>query len=214
METHYVYIIENKVNGKSYVGQTKNLSERKRRHFSGSSCAKLLNSAVKKYGADKFYFSLIEKCLGQDEVNVREKYWIKYLRTLSPAGYNLSEGGGGISGYSFSSEQRQRLSIALKGIKRSEETCLKISLSKRGEKNPMHGCSGTSSPTYGHKHSEKTCYKMRESALGRNHSSQTKKKLSELSKGANNPMFDKKHSDETRRKMRARWAERKKRLSE
>ena len=209
MQTHYIYIVENKVNGKSYVGQTNNLSVRKKRHLSGSSCAKLLNRAVKKYGVDKFEFFVLESCNGQEASNLRERYWIKALVTLSPAGYNLSAGGGGISGYSFSPEQRQHVSEALKGLKSSEETCLKISRSKKGEKNPMYGLVGILSPTYGRKHSEETCELMRESALGRVHSLKTKEKLSKLSKGKNNPMFGRKHSEATHQKMREAWQRRK-----
>jgi group I intron endonuclease len=209
MGKHYIYVVENTINNKYYIGQTKEPSIREKRHLRGDSCSKLLNRAVVKYGAEKFEFVLLEVCADQEVTDLREIYWIEQLGTLAPPGYNLSKGGGGISGYRFSLEQRLNLSRALKGLKRSEETRDKISRSKRGRKNPMYGRSGIDSPTFGRKHSEATREKLRQLSLGRRHSEETKEKLRVLSGGTNNPMFGKKHSEETRRKMRERWKKRK-----
>ncbi len=199
MSEHFIYLVENKFNDKLYIGQTQNLRERKRRHLIGESGAKLLNRAVKKYGSSNFEFILLEKCEGQQEADSKEMYWIDKLYALSPVGYNLTKGGGGVSGYCFSETQKENLSAALRGKKRSKETKEKIRLSKTGHKNPMYGKKGELSPTF-----------------GRKHSLETKEKLSEIARGKffgkDNPnygkrdegsiWFGRRHSEETKIKMK------------
>lgn len=61
-----VYKITNKVNGKFYIGSSKNLSERFRSHLctllKGNSGCRILQAAVKKYGIENFEFSVVEVC--------------------------------------------------------------------------------------------------------------------------------------------------------
>jgi len=68
----------------------------------------------------------------------------------------------------------------------SEQTRKKMSESKKGEKNNMYGMSGELSPNFGKKMSEEFC-----------------KKASERVSGKNHPMYGKKHSEETRAKLKA-----------
>ena len=89
-----VYLIRNKITGKKYVGQTiYRLSERWRKHLLPSSKCKVLRRAILKYGVGAFEMSTLESGLSRVELNEREIYWIKELKTLVPAGYNLLEGG-------------------------------------------------------------------------------------------------------------------------
>ena len=92
----FIYKITNKVNGKSYVGQTVNeVKERWKAHCRPSSCkdGSQISFAIQKYGKDNFTFEVIDTALAMDELNTKEITWIQSLNTLSPYGYNLSSGG-------------------------------------------------------------------------------------------------------------------------
>ena len=196
---HFIYVIENKIDDRLYVGQTTQLANRENSHFAGKSGAKFLNRAIFKHGSDKFEFVLLEKCITQSEADSREIYWIECLNSLVPSGYNLTKGGGGVSGYLFSEQQREALSKSLKGIVRSEETKKKMSQSKLGTKNPMYGRSGEKSPNFGTKRSAETKANMSQRAKERfkikeNHPLFGKR-------GDKSPWFGRKHSEETKKKI-------------
>ena len=93
----YIYKITNLINGKIYIGQTNNPKRREREHFSLNPSIlegnknKVLYNAMLKYGVQNFTFEIIEdKC---ENYNEKEKFWIQYLNTLIPFGYNMTEGG-------------------------------------------------------------------------------------------------------------------------
>ena len=46
-------------------------------------------------GLENFTIEIIERCENQNELNEREKFWIKVLKCKSPNGYNLLDGGSG-----------------------------------------------------------------------------------------------------------------------
>ena len=90
----YIYKITNKINGKSYIGQTTNYQRRFREHRNkgyGEEPNKPLYNAFDKYGIDNFDFEVIEDLT--ENYNEREKYWIQYYNTLLPNGYNIEPGG-------------------------------------------------------------------------------------------------------------------------
>lgn len=134
----YVYVIENSVNDKLYIGQTIDVDRRKRRHLSNkeNGCRAIFN-AMNKYGKNNFEFVLIESCYSKEELNQKEIYWIKVLKTISPGGYNLTEGGGSEVP---SKETRKKMKenhwlrknpeaiLKLRGRVCSEETKRKLSL--------------------------------------------------------------------------------------
>ncbi len=163
-----IYIIENLVNGKMYVGQTVNLSDRKRSHFSPSSKCPYISNAIQKYGKINFNFYLLEKHGTLEESNVREIYWIKELGTLSPGGYNLREGGD--AGGRPSQETIEKVRRANLGRKQTEEEKEKRAASHRGRKNSpdtiekMRQAAKNKLPEkcsmFGKKHSEETRRKM------------------------------------------------------
>ena len=96
----YIYKIENKLNGKIYIGKTlKTIQERWKEHchdFKRQRCEKRpLYSAMNKYGIENFFIEEIEQC----EANIlseREKYWIEYYGSFK-YGYNATTGGDGRS---------------------------------------------------------------------------------------------------------------------
>lgn len=108
-----VYLILNKLNGKMYVGQTvQSLKNRMARHLSGD---QYIDRALKKYGLENFYYGVIKSCASKAEMDYWEKFFIAALKTKSPIGYNLTDGGEGTVGIERTPEQRAKLSAALSG---------------------------------------------------------------------------------------------------
>lgn len=92
----FIYKIENKVNGKIYIGKTNNFNKRKIQHFPKNNNyenkkAKILYSAIKKYGQNNFEMKIIEKVSNNWEE--REKFWIAKFNSKIPNGYNMTDGG-------------------------------------------------------------------------------------------------------------------------
>lgn len=94
MNDYVVYVHQNKINGKRYIGITNNTSKRwygKGKKY--ENCPRF-NSAIKKYGWDNFYHVVIVKGLSLDEANVLEQYFIHEYRTCEKEyGYNMARGG-------------------------------------------------------------------------------------------------------------------------
>lgn len=93
-----IYKITNEVNNKIYIGQSINIEKRVKEHFWKSECSKdrsynsALHSAIRKYGKQNFSWEIIEECT-IDNIDDREKYYIKYYNSLTPNGYNILSGG-------------------------------------------------------------------------------------------------------------------------
>ena len=85
-----VYKITNLLNEKIYIGQTKQPIER--RFLQHSKANYPLGQAMRECGLENFTIEIIERCENQNELNEREKFWIKVLKSKSPNGYNLSSG--------------------------------------------------------------------------------------------------------------------------
>lgn len=93
----YIYCATNIKNNKSYVGLTTDLEKRKCQHISDSKYNKRLfafQNAINKYGDDSFTWTVIESHSTLEKANEAESFFIEYLHTLVPNGYNLSAGGG------------------------------------------------------------------------------------------------------------------------
>lgn len=93
----YIYKVTNRINGKIYIGQTiQSIKDRWYRHCgkSGISEAEMrmhLKRAILKYGKENFDVEILEECL-QEDLNEREKYYIRYFNSYND-GYNSTEGG-------------------------------------------------------------------------------------------------------------------------
>ncbi len=110
-----VYKIENLINGKVYVGITKNgISGR----YPGSSWksssarSRLVKKAMAKYGADNFQIEVIEEC-DIELLAEKEVYYIQILSSFTPYGYNLTTGGEHHK--VVSDETRKKISMSKKG---------------------------------------------------------------------------------------------------
>lgn len=89
-----IYKVTNKINGKSYVGQSVDIQRRWTEHknINGkATSASAVRASIKKYGVESFTFEVLEECR-LEELNKREAYWIKKLGTFG-GGYNLNPGG-------------------------------------------------------------------------------------------------------------------------
>lgn len=151
----YIYIIENRLNGKLYVGQTiqKDPYIRWRNHIYQAKNEKtkpcIVDRAIKKYGKENFSFIIIEFHSTQKELNQAEIYWITYLRLCLGKHmiYNLKDGGaiGNIpieTRMKISQSNKGRKS-AFKGRRHSEENKKHMSQIMTGkfvgEKSPLYG---------------------------------------------------------------------------
>jgi len=122
-----IYKIENLVNGKIYIGQSKDIQARKYTHISELKKNKHhsthLQRSWNKYGEENFKWNTIEQC-NLDTMNEKEKMWIAYFKSDGcNYGYNLDSGGN--SNKIISEETRRKISKNHADIS--------------GEKNPFYG---------------------------------------------------------------------------
>ena len=92
-----IYKITNKINQKSYIGQSTNIEKRWNNHLSSVNntldhCYNYpIYRAMRKYGTDNFSFEVLETCC-VELLDEREQYWISYYDTYEN-GYNQTIGG-------------------------------------------------------------------------------------------------------------------------
>ena len=89
----YIYKITNKVNGKSYIGQTRYTVEFRWRQHIHKKDNVYFHNAIRKYGIDNFIVETLEECDYKD-LNSREIFYIAKYNTFKE-GYNLTIGGDG-----------------------------------------------------------------------------------------------------------------------
>lgn len=86
-----IYKITNRLNGKIYIGQTRQKVEQ--RFLQHAHAATPLGNAMRQCGLENFTVEIIENCDTYDQANDREKFWIKALNSKIPNGYNKADGG-------------------------------------------------------------------------------------------------------------------------
>lgn len=90
--------------GKSYIGQTtRSLAERAGHNGKNYKGSKLLYEAFQKHGYDNFDIEILIE-VKKEQLDDYEKKYIVIFNTLSPNGYNLTEGGQG-----FSSREKKKV---------------------------------------------------------------------------------------------------------
>lgn len=97
-----IYRVKNKINGKSYIGQTTmSLERRIKGHLKDAVKGSILyfHRSLKKYGIENFDMFTLCVCDSKKELNEKEIYYIKKYKTFNKVfGYNLTLGGGGTRG--------------------------------------------------------------------------------------------------------------------
>lgn len=134
-----IYVAENLINGKTYVGQTiQKWPLRKNGHIGNPDKYSAIDRALKKYGSENFKWDIIDRTDDQNTLNMLERLQIsRYESMTTHWGYNICEGGS--------------------NGKPSKETIKKLSISKSGSKNPF----------YGRIHSKRSKGKISKSKLGK-----------------------------------------------
>lgn len=100
-----IYRIKNKINGKVYIGQSRDIGRRLRAHLRASEnetdhrFQNPIYKAIRKYGSDNFVFEIIHKCdqiVLKFEIDELEKEYIrKHQSNKTKYGYNATDGGDG-----------------------------------------------------------------------------------------------------------------------
>lgn len=87
-----IYKITNNVNGKVYIGQTRQgIATRFRQHLQGMGMGKKMpiHLALGKYGKDNFIIEEVCTCLDEKNANYLEMYFINHFNSIAPNGYNV-----------------------------------------------------------------------------------------------------------------------------
>ena len=158
MEANYtVYMHENKLNHKKYIGITsKDPEERWKRGTNYRSC-RAIRRAFEKYGWDGFEHKILFQGLTREEACEKEIQLISEYNTRNPKyGYNICVGGGGTVGCVMTEDSRRRW--------REKMT-------------------GPNNPNFGKPMSEEQKEKLRQINLGKKLTEEHKQKISESCKG-------------------------------
>lgn len=192
MKQFYIYLTINKVNNKKYIGQHYGEIND---NYLGS--GKLLKRAFSKYGKENFKKEILYIAKDEEELNLKEKYYIqKYNAVKDNNFYNLIEGGSVHDAF----EKKNKISSKLSGDKHplygkhlSEDTKAKLSQSlkkywtKDKRKAQSEKYKGEKNPMYGKKHSEETIKKMvQNNDFTSYRTEEYRKKMSEATSGKKN----------------------------
>lgn len=217
-ESEGVYIFSNKHNAKKYVGVSVNVFRRVHAHFAPSH-KQLISRALKKYGKAGFDIAWI-KCENIKIAKEVEAEQIQAWHTMDKRfGYNQTSGG---EHHYMSEEWKKEHSKRVKGKKlKTTHPCPEW---KKEHMSKLF--SGEGHPLYGTHRSEETKEKIRKSLTGRKMpeeqrlklvgrpawnkgkkaSAETRAKQSAIKKeqykGKGNPFYGKKHTEETKQKIR------------
>lgn len=142
----YIYKFTNLINDKVYVGKHKYDKPRLDERYLTSGT--LIKQSIDKHGLNNFSHELICCCDSLEELNEKEIFYIKYFDCKVPNGYNMTNGGDGISepskdiieknrqwhlGKKQSEETIRKKSESLKKVVHTEEWIKKISEANKGQ---------------------------------------------------------------------------------
>lgn len=178
----FIYITENLINGKKYIGSHK--TDNANDSYLGSGL--YLKKSIKKYGKDSFKRIILEEFDTPDDAYLKEEFYIKKFNTLSPNGYNISPKGGHRVPGGLSNETLIKISKKQKGksnIGKAPINKGKTIEDLYGEKRANEIRNKIIESNKGKKQSESTIEKRRQKLIGRKNTEETKIKMSLASKG-------------------------------
>ena len=103
-----LYRLTNMVNGRVYIGKSVNFKMRMYTH-KNSKTTTYLSRAIQKYGWENFEKEIIIDDVPEEDLNKLETSYIAVENTMAPAGYNLTKGGDGCSGYKHTEETMRKM---------------------------------------------------------------------------------------------------------
>jgi group I intron endonuclease len=103
----FVYLVQNKINNKCYVGKANDLKARWWQHKHTDS-AIALHNAIVKYGENNFSIQILKECSSEEEAFEYERVLIKLFELqIKEYGYNIADGGRGNNGLVVKEETKQ-----------------------------------------------------------------------------------------------------------
>lgn len=108
----FIYKISNNINNKVYIGQTiRPIEERFKRHINDA-INYILDThfarAIRKYGKENFYIEEIDRANNQEELNLKEQYWIRYYDSINN-GYNETDALYKCGGNTYKSKSKEEM---------------------------------------------------------------------------------------------------------
>lgn len=188
-----IYRIINNINGKYYLGSTKNFNKRKNAHLlslkKNIHHSTYLQRAWNKYGEENFKFEILYEINDGDVLEVEQKYLNELDFNMC---YNVSKFAGGGDNISYHPDKEKFISKMIKTMKDLRDSGLIKIPDMSGDKNP--NWRGGTSKSYCNCGNEKalnakTCHECRNRSgdknpyYGKHHSEETKQILSEKRKG-------------------------------
>lgn len=193
---YYIYLITNKVNNKTYIGQRKcpaNKFPEQDVKYMGS--GKIILQAFQKYGIKNFSKEILAVAETQENIDILEKVFIALYRAEGKAEYNIANGGSRGNGSSnkgkirteetkeklrqlnlgkqLLEETKRKISKSVSACGRiyvvSEETRIKMSLAHKGQKRSLDSIKKQVRTQTGRQLSEETKRKMSLSMTGIKH---------------------------------------------
>ena len=195
-----IYKLQNKINGKIYIGKTiKEVEQRIAEHFKAKS---YIGKALRKYGLQSFDIFIMDIADDNQTLCEKEIYWIEFHNCKVPSGYNLTDGGEGL--LNPSQEVRNKIAQSLtgnipwnkgkivpnsggnKGKKLTQEHKRKISETRKGQSAWNKGKRGVQVAwNKGISMQEEIKLKISESKKGKKFSEEQKRKMSESKRKSN-----------------------------
>ena len=135
-----IYKITNDVNDKIYIGKTtKSLEERIKGHRRAlkHGVDYHLYRAMRKYGWEKFHFSVIEECDDIDTLNELESKYIAQFNTIE-AGYNMVPGGESNAMDSAFVKEKHDATMRSEEVRKKISASLKATIQRNGGMSEEH----------------------------------------------------------------------------
>lgn len=137
--SNLIYLHENKINHKKYVGRTSEIENPNIRWQNGYGYSNQpFFEDIVKFGWDNFEHYILESNIEDDKIEERENYWIDYFDSMNPdKGYNARKGS------SLSQKTIEKMKESWKNDERKQQQKelmihLNKTIDRTGENNPMY----------------------------------------------------------------------------